>query len=87
MPTYPNLRARYANGTLKLNRQLRLPDGTEVRVSVTPLPRRTSRGLPARRRYLHPNRPVPLTHLERLAGAISLGGDALKDSEALYDGQ
>ena len=35
MADYPNLRARYSKGTLKLRRPLRLPDGTEVRVSIT----------------------------------------------------
>ena len=35
MAGYPNLPARYSKGTLKLRRYLRLPEGTEVWVSVT----------------------------------------------------
>jgi hypothetical protein len=81
---YPNLRARYFKGTLKLNRRLRLPDGAEVRVSVTPVgprPRRKQNG----RRYTYPSRPLSPDRLSRLAGIVALGGDALADSEALYD--
>jgi len=87
MAVYPNLRARYSKGTLKLRRPLRLPDGAEVRVSVTPLAPKSKRRRSARRRYRYPNRPVPLTRLSRLTGIITLGGNALADSEALYDGQ
>jgi len=85
MANYPNLRARYSKGILKLRNPLRLPDGTEVRVNVTPMSPKPKRGQPAKRRYAYPNRPLPLHHLDRLVGVISLGGDALADSEALYD--
>jgi hypothetical protein len=84
MASYPNLRAHYHKGTLKLKTPLKLPEGTEVRVSValvTPRPRRRS----ARRLYSYPNRPLASQSLPRLAGKVSLGGDALGDSEALYD--
>ena len=84
MAAYPNLPARYSKGTLKLRRRLRLPEGAEVRVSVTletqPKPRKSTK-----RTYLHPNRALPPQHLAQVAGLVSLGGDALADSEALYD--
>lgn len=48
--------------------------------------RRAAGGSPARRRlYLHPNRAFPMQQLDALIGVVSLGGDALADSEALYD--
>jgi predicted DNA-binding antitoxin AbrB/MazE fold protein len=84
MAVYPNLPARYSKGTLKLRRRLRLPDGAEVRVSVTlASPNRTRRS--AKRAYVHPNRSFPLSSLAHVAGIASLGGDALADTEALYD--
>lgn len=85
--SYPNLRARYSKGALKLSRRLQLPDGAEVRVSVTPMRPGTKRGKPARRRYAYPSRPLSPRQLGRLTGAVALGGDALADSESLYNGQ
>ena len=87
MPAYPNLRARYSKGTLKLSRRLRLPDGAEVRVTVTPLEDRPKRRKTGKRNYTYPTRPLPPGTLERISGIVSLGGDALADSEALYDGE
>jgi hypothetical protein len=83
MTLYPNLRARYSKGTLKLRAPLKLPEGAEVRVTVTPVdkPRK-----PHRRPYVYPTRAMPWESLEALVGVVSLGGDALADSEALYDG-
>ena len=86
MAAYPNLPARYSKGTLKLRRRLRLPDGTEVRVTIVPVAAARVRK-PSQRRYLHPNRTLPWTALRELSGIASLGGDALADSEALYDGE
>jgi len=82
MADYPNLPARYSKGNLKLRRPLRLPDGTEVRVSVTVASSKTQTRRPIRRRYLYPNRPLPPHTLKAIAGVASLGGDALADSEA-----
>ncbi|MEK7327005.1 MAG: antitoxin family protein [Chloroflexota bacterium] len=87
MAAYPNLRARYSKGALKLRRPLRLPDGTEVRVSVSTLSPKAKKRRVSKRRLAYPSRPLPMHHLDRLAGIMSLGGDALADSEALYDGQ
>jgi hypothetical protein len=86
MAAYPNLPARYSKGTLKLRRRLRLPDGTEVRVTIVPVAA-TRIGKSSQRRYLYPNRTVPWASLRELSGIASLGGDALADSEALYDGE
>jgi len=85
MAAYPNLPARYSKGTLKLRRRLRLPDGTDVRVTVIPVAAASKRRKATRRRYLHPNRTLPWANLKQLSGIVSLGGDALADSEALYD--
>lgn len=86
MPAFSNLPARYSKGTLKLRRRLRLPDGTEVRVTVVPVASAHSRK-PGRRAYSYPNRTVPWSSLKELSGIVALGGDALVDSEALYDGE
>lgn len=86
MAAYLNLRARYSKGALKLNRPLRLPDGAEVRVSVSTLsPKSKKRRASKRNKPAYPSRPLPLHRLDRLVGVASLGGDALADSEALYD--
>jgi hypothetical protein len=82
MADYPNLPARYSNGNLKLRRRLQLPEGTEVRVTITVAPKSARR---ARRKYHYPNRPFPPQALAGLVGLVSLGGDALADSEALDD--
>ena len=86
MAVYLKVRARYSKGTLKLKKPLGLPEGAEVSLTVTPLeapakPRKT-----AKREYLYPNRTLPPGTLEKISGILSLGGDALADSEALYDG-
>ena len=75
MAAYPNLPARYSKGTLKLRRRLRLPEGAEVRVSVT-LADHSKPRKSAKRPYLHPNRSLPLPNLAQAAGLASLGGDA-----------
>ena len=84
MAAYPNLPARYSKGTLKLRRRLRLPEGAEVRVSVTLETQRKPRKS-TKHAYLHPNRALPPQRLAQMTVLASLGGDALADSEALYD--
>ena len=84
MATYPDLLARYSKGTLKLHTPLKLPEGAEVRVTVMPVEQKKRKS--RKRRYLYPTRPLPPGTLARLSGIVSLGGDALADSEALYDG-
>ena len=84
MATYPDVLAYYSKGTLKLQTPLKLPEGTTVRVTVRPVESKKHR--PRKRRYLYPTRALPPGTLARLSGIVSLGGDALADSEALYDG-
>jgi Protein of unknown function DUF104 len=75
---YPHLKAIYQNGTLKLLEPLKLPEGSTVDVSVQPTNER-------KQRYMYPTNPQPAGSLEPLIGLISIGGDALADTEALYD--
>ena len=84
MAAYVNVRARYSKGTLKLKKPLRLPEGTEVTVTVTPLDMATSRRK-TRAKLKYPTVALPSGHLRDLVGMVALGGDALSDSEALYD--
>jgi predicted DNA-binding antitoxin AbrB/MazE fold protein len=86
MAAYLNVRARYSKGTLKLKKTLRLPDGAEVSLTVTPLAAPVKPHRAAKRAYQYPNRVAPWEALDALVGIVSLGGDALADSEALYDG-
>lgn len=87
MNTYPNIRARYSKGVLKLAKRPKLAEGTEVWVSVKPLMTKRARKKPIhQRRYSSPTRTIPASALNNLVGIISVGGDALADSEALYDG-
>jgi len=86
MAAYPNLPARYSKGTLKLRRRLRLPDGTEVRVTVVSV-EASSRRKAASRGYRYPTRTLRWAKLRELSGTVSLGGDAVADSEALYNGE
>ncbi len=85
MADYPNLPARYSKGVLKLRRPLQLPDGTEVRVTITLFSSKSRIRRPARRKYTYPTRALPPGTLQAISGMVSLGGDALADSEALYD--
>ena len=85
MPTYTKLRARYSKGTLRLRHPLRLPEGTEVRVSVSTLAKAPKPRRPDKRRHQYPTRTLPWRNLRRLSGIVALGGDALADSEAIYD--
>ncbi len=83
MAVYLNRRARYSKGTLKLRAPLKLKDGTEVRVTVTPIGATKRRR--AKPRVKYPTRALPPDYLQDLVGIVSLGGDAVVDTEALYD--
>ncbi|MGQ0604983.1 MAG: antitoxin family protein [Anaerolineales bacterium] len=85
MADYPNLEARYSKGTLKLRKPLRLPEGTEVRVTVTVAAEKSKRRKTVKREYTYPTRTVSWAAMRPLSGLVALGGDALADSEALYD--
>jgi hypothetical protein len=85
MTEFSDLPARYSKGTLKLRKRLDLPEGAEVRVTVSTKAASSSRRRPERK-YLYPTRVVSWDRLDRLTGIASLGGDAVADSEALTDG-
>ena len=80
MDDYPNLPARYSKGSLKLRRPLRLPEGTEVRVTVQVAASEEEGRKPPRRKYRYPNRPLPRHTLRAITGIASLGGAALADT-------
>lgn len=84
MAAYLKVRARYSKGMLKLKKPLRLPEGAEVSLTVTPLEAEPARRK-AKPRLKYPMRRLPAGTLQGLVGIVSLGGDALADSEALYD--
>jgi hypothetical protein len=79
----PSVRAVYRAGVLHLLEPLALPDGAEVRVRVES-PSRSRR--PGQQwAGVYPNNPQPASSLRTLLGVAAVGGDALADSEALYD--
>ena len=76
--------AVYEKGVLRLLEPLDVPEHT--RLTVTVRVSNTREQAPASRpRARYPTRPQPLSSLEPLIGTMPAGGDALKDSEALYD--
>ncbi len=91
MLSYPNLKARYSKGTLKLSKKLKLPEGTEVYISVRPIKSKTRKRRAARqvggsqKSGTYPTVRLKPGTLGELAGIMAIGGDALKDSEALYE--
>jgi predicted DNA-binding antitoxin AbrB/MazE fold protein len=78
------VRAVYHNGTLRLLDELELPDGVQVRLFVEAVEPGNS-DQAAERKVIYPTRVVPAERLHALTGLIEVGGDALADSEALYD--
>ena len=73
------VRAVYESGHLRLLEPLDLPDRTELTVTVS-VPGREDR-----LQLANPTRPQPLSLLDAVIGTVPAGGDALKESEALYD--
>jgi predicted DNA-binding antitoxin AbrB/MazE fold protein len=86
MTVYPSVRARYTQGILKLRKPLKLAEGTEVQVTVTPIEAVLASRRKTKPKFTYPTRSLPPGTLAKLDGLVSLGGDALADSEALYDG-
>jgi hypothetical protein len=81
--TYPEVRAVHRHGVLRLLDDLELPEGAQVWLSIeSVLPDATETPTPP---LVHPTRFVPADRLDALTGLIEVGGDALADSEALYD--
>jgi predicted DNA-binding antitoxin AbrB/MazE fold protein len=76
--------AVYEKGVLRLLEPLDLPEHTKLTVTVKVSTTR-ERARTSRPRAQYPTRPQPLSSLEPLIGSMPAGGDALKDSEALYD--
>jgi hypothetical protein len=76
--TYPQVRAVHHDGVLELIDALDLPEGAQVRLSIQSV-------LPPGAELIYPTRFVPADRLNVLTGLLEVGGDALRDSEALYD--
>jgi predicted DNA-binding antitoxin AbrB/MazE fold protein len=83
------VRAVHHDGVLKLLDPLELPEGAQVRLSVRFTPpdrvKETPKDETSATRLVYPTRLVPAERLDRLANVVEVGGDALVDSEALYD--
>jgi predicted DNA-binding antitoxin AbrB/MazE fold protein len=76
--------AVYEKGVLRLLEPLDLPEHTKLTVTVK-VSKTHERVCTFPPRAQYPTRPQPLSLLEPLIGSMPAGGDALKDSEALYD--
>ena len=75
---YPQVRAIYRGGVLKLLDALDLPEGAQVRLSIQSV-------LPSGAELVYPTRLIPADRLDALTDLLEIGGDALAESEALYD--
>ena len=76
--------AVYEKGVLRLLEPLDLPEHTKLMVTIK-VSKTYEQARAARPRAQYPTRPQPLSSLKPLIGSMPAGGDALKDSEALYD--
>lgn len=84
METGTHVRAIHQDGALKLLTPLELPEGVQVSVVVLPTPlHQVERSQPVE--LVYPTRLVPAKKLDNLTGLVAIGGDALADSEALYE--
>lgn len=81
MPQQKMVRAIYHDGTLQLLEPVDLPNGVEIQI---PLPVREATEQAAQG-PVFPTRAYPPETLCRIRGLLTIGGDALLDSEALYD--
>jgi predicted DNA-binding antitoxin AbrB/MazE fold protein len=79
-----HVRAIHRDGVLRLLTPLELPDGAQVSVIVLRADDDEA-GPSESAQLVHPTRLVPEDRLDALTGLLSIGGDALADSEALYD--
>ena len=73
------VRAVHHDGMLKLLDPIELPEGAHVRLLIQSISPDVSGKL------TFPTRLVSAAKLDRLTAFVELGGDALADSEALYD--
>lgn len=69
------VRAVHRHGVLELLDLIELPEGARVKLLV----------LEEDADLVHPTHVVPAERLDKLTGLVAVGGDALADSEALYD--
>ena len=76
--TYPQVRAIHRGGVLKLLDALDLPEGAQVRLFIQSV-------LPSDAELVYPTRFVSADRLDLLTGLVEVGGDALRESEELYD--
>lgn len=83
METGTLVRAIHHKGVLRLLTEVALPEGAQVSVIVFDKPLDEAPSADAGGR--HPTRLVPAERLDRLTGLVAVGGDAVADSEALYD--
>jgi hypothetical protein len=82
--TYPDVRAVHHGGILRLLDALELPEGAQVRLSIESVfPEATEK--PPGVDLMYPTRLVPAERLDALTALVEVGGDALVDSETLYD--
>lgn len=81
---FPEVLAVHNQGVLKLLDPLDLPDGASVRLFVESVSS-SDAGHSASNGLVYPTRFVSVESLEALIGLVAVGGDALADSEALYD--
>lgn len=82
--TYSEVRAVYHGGMLKLLDALELPEGAHVRLSIESVFLDETEKLSGID-LMFPTRLVPAERLNALTALVDVGGDALADSEALYD--
>jgi predicted DNA-binding antitoxin AbrB/MazE fold protein len=76
--------AVYEKGVLRLLEPLDLPEHSKLTVTVK-VSKVHEEARACRPRAQYPTRPQPLSLLRPLIGSMPAGGDALGDSEALYD--
>jgi predicted DNA-binding antitoxin AbrB/MazE fold protein len=81
MPQQKLVRAIYHDGTLQLLEPVDLPDGVEIQIAL-PVHNTAER---AAQGPVFPTRLHPPETLGRVRELLAVGGDALGDSEALYD--
>jgi len=83
------VRAVYQDGTLQLLEPVGLPEGMEVWVELRVAPWSDTEVTRLQRViqsvFSYPTNPQPPETLACLVGLVAVGGDALADSEALYD--
>jgi len=79
-------RAIHRDGTLELLTPLELAEGEQVEVIVVQTEFEVEQvEEPRAPKLTHPTRLVAASRLDDLTGLVAVGGDALEDSEALYD--